>query len=73
MTLTELQQRALALRETERLALADALFESVAPFSLDSAEQAKVDKALKAYRADPDNVRSADDVHRRIAHRLARE
>jgi putative addiction module component (TIGR02574 family) len=73
MTRTELQQRALALPETERLALADALFESLAPFWLDSGEQAKVDKALEAYRANPGDVRPADEVHRRIAHRLARE
>ena len=73
MTRTELQQHALALPEAERLQLADALVESVAPFSLASGEQEKVDRALEAYRANPDDVRSADDVHRRIARRLTAE
>ena len=72
MTRTELQQQALALPEAERLQLA-AVVESVAPFSLDSREQENADRALEAYRANPDDVRSADDVHRRIARRLAAE
>ena len=73
MTRIELQRHALALPEGERLELANALLDSVVPFSLDRAEQAKVDRALEAYRANPDDVHSADDVHRRIARRLARE
>ena len=73
MTRIELQRHALALPEGERLQLADALLDSVVPFSLDKAEQAKVDRALEAYRANPDDIRSADEVHRRIANRLARE
>lgn len=73
MTRIELQRHALALPEGERLQLADALLDSVVPFSLDEAEQAKVDRALEAYRANPDDIRSADEVHHRIANRLARE
>ena len=73
MTRIEVERHALALPEGERRQLADALLDSVAPFSLDKAEQAKVERALEAYRANPDDVHSADDVHRRIARRLARE
>ena len=67
MTRTELQQQALALPEAERLQLANALLESVAPFSLNTSEQAKADRAIEAYRANPDDIRSADEVHGRIA------
>jgi len=74
MTRTEIQQQAMALPEAERVQLADALLESVAPFSLDAAERAKADRALEAYRANPGNIRAPDDVHRRVAaHRVAGE
>ena len=63
MTRVELEQEALNLPHAERLELADALVESVVPFSLDSAEQAKTDRSIKAYRADPQDIVPAETVH----------
>lgn len=63
MTRVELEQEALNLPHAERLELADALVESIVPFSLDSAEQTKADRAIESYRADPHDVVPTETVH----------
>ena len=73
MTKVEIQKEALALPEVERLHLADVLVESVVPFSLDKSEQAKLDQAIEGYRANPDDVIPADEVHRKASRLLATE
>lgn len=63
MTRVELEQEALNLPHAERLELADALVESIVPVSLDSAAQAKADRTIEAYRADPQDIVPAEKVH----------
>ena len=73
MTKVEIRKEALRLPEAERLHLADVLVESVVPFSLDEAEQVKLDQALKAYRDNPGDVISAEEVHRKASRLLETE
>ena len=63
MTRVELEQEAMNLPQAERLELAEALVESIVPFALDSEEQAKADRAIESYRADPHDVVPAEKVH----------
>ena len=71
MTKVEIEKEALALSEPDRLKLANALVESVVPFSLSESEQAKADQAIAAYRANPEDVIPAEEVHRKVGDLLA--
>ena len=67
MTKVEIQKEALGLPEAERLHLADALVESVVPFSLDEAEAGQARSGPKGLPDNPGDVISAAEVHRKAS------
>lgn len=71
MKISELQKQALSLSERERVELAKVLVGSI-PQPLTAEEQAELDRAWEAYQANPDDVYSAEEVHKELQALLAK-
>ena len=71
MSNTDLEKQALALSEHERVELAKVLVGSIPP-PLTAEEQAELDRAWEAYVANPDDVYSAEQVHKELQAILAK-
>ena len=68
----ELKEKALALPPEERAELGGALLESIY-LPLTKGQEAQLDDAIEAYKSNPDDVYSAEDVHRDIRERLQKK
>ena len=64
---TDLKNQALQLPAEERLELADFLIESTLP-ALTDEQKAQLDKRLAAYKANPDDVFSWEEIRAELAH-----
>ena len=63
----DLKTQALQLPAEERLELADFLIESTLP-ALTDEQKAQLDKRLAAYKANPDDVFSWEEIRAELAH-----